>query len=282
MDPARGRYEALKQELTSYGHVVVAFSGGVDSTFLAAVAQEALGEGATAITGVSPSVAISEREEAAALAERIGIRHEWVETHEMDNPDYVANSPMRCFHCKDELYGVLGAIAARAGGAVVVDGTNADDVGDWRPGRQAAALHGVRSPLLDLGFTKDEIRQLSREMGLPTWDKPAMACLASRIPHGTAVTVEALDQVGAAEALLRSFGIRELRVRHHGDVARIETDEAGMVIAFAPENRGKIVARLQNLGFRHVAVDLAGYRQGSMNEGAGTTGERPSGIQRSV
>lgn len=245
--------------------MVVAYSGGVDSAFLAAIAHEALGPRALAITGVSPSVAPSERAEAAEVARLIGIRHEWVETHEMENPDYVANSPMRCFHCKDELYGVLGAIAGAADGAVVVDGTNADDVGDWRPGRRAAEQHGVRSPLLELGFTKSDIRELSRELGLPTWDKPAMACLASRIPHGTAVTVEALDQVAAAEAVLRALGMRELRVRHHGEVARIETDEEGMAIAFAPENRGKVVARLQNLGFKHVALDLAGYRRGSGN-----------------
>jgi len=262
------RIDELAAELGRFGHVVVAFSGGVDSTFLAAVAYEAMGDRAEAITGLSPSVSAAERGEAAALASQIGIAHRFIETHEMDNPDYVANSPMRCFHCKDELYGILGAIAADAGGATVVDGTNADDAGDWRPGRRAAVQHGVRSPLLDLGFTKAEIRAFSREMGLPTWDKPAMACLASRIPHGTPVTVEALDQVGAAEAVLRAAGLRQVRVRHHGDVARIETDEEGIALVFAATNRAKIVERLQNLGFKHIALDLAGYRQGSMNPAA--------------
>jgi pyridinium-3,5-biscarboxylic acid mononucleotide sulfurtransferase len=265
--------ERLQAELKTYERVVVAFSGGVDSTFVAAMAQEALGRQARAITGVSPSVAPAELAEAKELARRIGIAHSTVETYEMDNPDYVANSEMRCFHCKDELYGILTAIGEAAGGAVVVDGTNADDAGDWRPGRKAATRHGVRSPLLELGFTKDDIRALSKEMGLPTWDKPAMACLASRIPHGTPVTVEALDAVGAAEAMLRTLGIRQVRVRHHGDVARIETDEAGMEIAFSAANRGKVVSRLQSLGFKHVALDLAGYRTGSMNVAREERGE---------
>ena len=242
---------------------VLAFSGGVDSTFVAAVTRDVLGERALAITGVSPSVPPSEVEEAKALARGIGIAHELIDTREMDNPEYVANSPARCFHCKDELYGRLTAIAHERGFDCVIDGCNLDDTGDFRPGRRAAAGHGVRSPLVEAGLTKDDVRALSRERGLPTWDKPAMACLSSRIPYGTPVTVEALGRIGEAEAYLRSLGVRQLRVRHHDDVARIETDEAGLELLVA--RRAEVVERLKALGYLYVTLDLAGYRSGSLN-----------------
>ncbi len=259
---AQEKRSRLLELLRSYGRVIVAFSGGVDSSFLAAVAAEALGPNAKAVTGVSPSLSQAERRDAEQVARIIGIAHDWVETHELENPAYAANAGDRCFHCKNELFTVLGAIARAAGGAVVVDGTNADDVHDWRPGRRAAELHGVRSPLLEVGLTKAEIRELSRAMGLPTWDKPAMACLASRIPVGTPVTVEILSQVEAAEAALRSLGLRQLRVRHHGEIARIETDAEGLRLLTDPQVRERAVAAVKRAGFRYVAVDLEGYRRG--------------------
>jgi uncharacterized protein len=178
----------------------------------------------------------------------------------------VENSPDRCFYCKDELYTLMGAMTQIDGYAQVIDGCNLDDVGDYRPGRRAASEHGVRSPLIEAGLTKDEIRALSRERGLPTWDKPAMACLSSRIPYGSPVTVEVLDQIEAAEMFLRSLGLRQLRVRHHGQIARIELDESGMAVLMSSGRRQAVVARFKELGFAYVALDLAGFRSGSMNE----------------
>jgi uncharacterized protein len=266
------KYQKLKEILAAMGSIVVAFSGGTDSSLVLKVAYDVLGDQVIAMTAVSASLPASERLAAAQIAGQIGAQHILVESAETSDPDYLANTPNRCFFCKKETYGKLTAYAEQHGFDTIVDGTNADDTGDFRPGRKAASEFHVRSPLLDAGLTKAEIRSLSKELGLPNWDKPAAACLSSRIPYGTTITLEALSQVERAEALLHSLGLRQLRVRQHGPVARIEAEPEDFPRLL--EHRQEIVTSLKAIGYTYVSLDLAGFLSGSMNAAIQNTHEQ--------
>jgi uncharacterized protein len=261
------RLARMKEEISACRSALVAFSGGVDSTFVLAVAAEVLGPRALALTAHSPAVPHAEREEARRLAASLGVRHLERDSLEQQDPSYVANPEDRCYYCKRELYRLCGEVARAEGVSTILDGFNADDRRDHRPGHRAAEERLVRSPLAEAGLSKDEVRAWSEAYGLPTWDKPQMACLASRIPYGTPVTPERLAQVERAEAAVRALGFRDLRVRHHGDVGRVEIGEAELDAAFA--RRAELARAVKGAGFRVAALDLEPFRSGRMNEVAG-------------
>jgi len=266
MSEPAAKERALSDALASLDSVIVAYSGGVDSAYLAYVASRTLGDRAVAVTADSPSYPERHRALAIRIARDFGLHHEIIQTRELDNPDYRANPSNRCYFCKHELYTHLSRIAAERR-AVVVDGNNADDRGDYRPGRQAAREFGVRSPLDEVDLTKDEIRELSRRAGLPTWDEPASACLSSRIPYHTEVTDEKLRTIERGEQAVRALGFRVFRVRHHDDLARVEIARDEMARALEPEIAAALVRELKAAGYKYVTFDLQGYRLGSLNEG---------------
>ncbi len=266
--------EILEQKeavlFTSLGRLdsmIVALSGGADSAYLAWAADRALGQRALSVTALSPSFSTYDREQVETLVRETRLRHEFFETHELENPLYTANRADRCYQCKDELFTLLDRLAVERGFAAVAYGVNADDMGDFRPGHRAAAEHRVLAPLLEAKLGKSEIRALSRRAGLPTWDRPASACLASRIPYGSPVTEEKLAQIERGEAILRELGFRQFRVRHHGELARIEIAREELGRAFQAEMAPMLAARFRQLGFLYVTLDLEGYRQGSLNAG---------------
>jgi uncharacterized protein len=257
---------ALQETLASLKSVVVAYSGGVDSAYLAYIAHRTLGDAALAVTADSPSYPERHRELAIRIARDFGLHHQIIHTGELERPEYRSNPTNRCYYCKHELYTHLTRLASPRG-AIVIDGNNADDRGDYRPGRQAAREFGVRSPLDEVDLLKEEIRELSRSAGLPTWDEPASACLSSRIPYFSEVTDEKLRTIERAEQALRALGFRVFRVRHHDSVARLEVARDEMVRALDPEIGTAIVRELKAAGYKYVSLDLQGYRSGSLNEG---------------
>ncbi len=263
------KQERLLDNLRSLGRVIVAYSGGTDSAYLAWAAAQALGDNAVAITADSASIPESHKRDAEDFARRFGIRHEYIATAEFENPDYVRNAPDRCFHCKDELFRRLEEVGRERGIRHIVYGVNMDDLGDYRPGQNAAKIHEVKAPLVEAGLTKAEIRELSRMASLPTWDRPASACLSSRVPYGTPVTIETVKTVEAGEEAMKALGFRQFRVRYHGDLVRIEIARDEMERALSTEMATRLTAIFKPLGFHYVTLDLEGYRQGAMNESLG-------------
>ncbi len=267
LDPAvlDAKERELFRLLAELERVIVAYSGGTDSAYLAWAAHRVLGENAVAITADSASIPASHKRDAEAFARECGFRHEYIETHEFENPEYVKNDQNRCFHCKDELFTQLEAFAAARGYAQIVYGVNKDDLGDYRPGQRAAKIHEVKAPLVEAGLTKAEIRELSKRAGLSTWDRPAAACLSSRVPYGTPVTPETIKTIEQGEEALRALGFRQFRVRFHGDLVRLEIAQEEMAKAMTVENARAFSNIFKQLGFLYVTLDLEGYRQGSLN-----------------
>ncbi|MBV9226566.1 MAG: ATP-dependent sacrificial sulfur transferase LarE [Acidobacteriaceae bacterium] len=265
----QAKQELLFANLRSLGRVIIAYSGGTDSAYLAWAAHRVLGDNALAITADSPSIPASHKRDAEAFARECGFAHQYIDTYEFDNADYVKNDKDRCFHCKDELFLRLETYAAEHDYHHIIYGVNQDDLGDYRPGQRAAKIHQVKAPLVEAGLTKAEIRELSRLAGLSTWDRPAAACLSSRVPYGTPVTIQTIQTIEQGEEEIRALGFRQFRVRFHGELVRIEIAREELSKALTLESAGALTAIFKQLGFLYVTLDLEGYRQGSLNAALG-------------